>query len=154
MLVLLQKKSKDHNPKALQQIIQGLALCQCGEDCVWPLYFLLHLLMICPQKHSRMASAVEEGGGGRREGSVAPCVTRFPANQWLSYLIFAIRTLGRPSNPGWADVMPRWVQRGRSVCACVCACMCVQPIYLCVPRPCFRHSLCLCVCFSEIRRWG
>lgn len=34
MLVLLQKKSKDHNPKALQQIIQGLALCQCGEDCV------------------------------------------------------------------------------------------------------------------------
>lgn len=98
------------------------------------MYFLHLFIIIWPQNCSSISSVMERswgavekrGGGGRREGSIAPCVTRFPANQWLSCLISDIRTLRRPSNPGRADVMLRWV-KGRGECTCVRAC-----VYLCV----------------------
>lgn len=83
------------------------------------------VLFMCCFKHVAASTAhllapLMHGISDRgREGSVAPCVTRFPANQWLSCLIFAIRTLGRPSNPGRADVMLRWVM-GEERCPWVC----------------------------------
>lgn len=63
MLVLLQKKSKDHNPKALQQIIQGL-----GFMSVWRRLRLTSLFSY-PSTHDSPSEALTHGissGGGRR----------------------------------------------------------------------------------------
>lgn len=119
------------------KFIRGVYAClQKLLDC-YNLFFLLFEIAFASTAH-HLASLMRGIGDGGKEGSIAPCVTRFPANQWLSCLISTIRTLRRPSNPGRADVMLRWVKGGRRE---VCVCVCVW-LHVCVEVACLLESLC------------